>query len=102
MVVNIKGKDRELKFTFNSFKYMENFDVKELEEVENKPFKLIPLIEMLLMGALNNDPTDKVSVVDVEIFLEDFIEEGSVSDLLNELMELLQDSNFFKSLQKNQ
>lgn len=102
MEIKFKGKDVELKFTFNSFKYMEEFDVTELENVESKPFKLIPIIEMLLMGALNNNPKVKVNYVDVQNFLEEYVEENSIADLLEQLMELLQESNFFKSLQKKQ
>ena len=98
--IKVKNKEVELKFTFNSFKYMENFDIKAVEEIESKPFKIIPMLEVLLLGACNNSPKVKVSIVDVQDFLEEFMEEGSVTELMEELMNKLQESNFFKSLQK--
>jgi hypothetical protein len=100
MTVKIKNKEYELKFTFNSFKYMEDFDITALQEIESKPFKIIPIISTLLYGAVNHNPKVRVRLEDVEIFLEDFIVDGDVGELLEELMTLLQDSNFFKSLQK--
>ena len=98
--IKIKNKEVELKFTFNSFKFMENFDIKAVEEIESKPFKIIPMLEVLLLGALNNNPKVKVSIVDVQEFIEGYIEDGSITELMEELMTLLQDSSFFKSLQK--
>lgn len=100
MVVVIKNKEVDLKFTFNSFKYMEDFDLSAIETIEAKPFKIIPLLETLLLGAVNCDPKQKFTVIDVQNFIEIFVEEGSITDLLEELMTLLQDSRFFKSLQK--
>lgn len=99
--IEIKGKQRELKFTFNSFKYMEEFDVGELETVETKPFKLIAIIQDMLFGAVNNDKKQFVPLEDVEQFLETYIdEEKPLDELFTILMEKLQDSGFFKSLQK--
>ena len=100
MNIKIKNKEYELKFTFNSFKYMEDFDLLALEDIESKPFKLIPVLETLLHGALNHNPKKVISVEFVDEFLDEFMEDGSVTELLNELMELLQESRFFKSLQK--
>lgn len=102
MNINIKGKDIEVKYTFNSFKYMGDFDLSEIEQVETKPFKLIPIVETLLIGGVNNDPRVKFTILDVSTFLEEYVVENAITDLLEELMELLQASNFFKSLQKNQ
>ena len=100
MVIKLKDKEVELKFTFNSFKYMRDFDMSKMNDVESRPFEIIPVIEALLLGAMNNSPKLKFSAVEVDEFLEEFLEEGSVVDLLNELMELLQESSFFKSLQR--
>lgn len=100
MIITIKGKECELGFTFNSFKYMQEFDIKALDEIESKPFKVVPMLEMLLIGGVNHNPKVKFNMTDVELFLEDFMLEGSLPELLELLMGLLQESNFFKALQK--
>ena len=99
--ITIDGIVHEPKFTFNSFKYMEDFDIDALQTLDKTPFKIIPVVEMLLMGALNNNPRVMVSLADVDDFVDEFISgDGSLTELTEELMNLLQDSNFFKSLQK--
>lgn len=100
MIVKIGKRDVELNFTFNSFKYMEDFDISAFAEAETKPFKILGMIQMLLMGAVNNNPKVKISEEEVQEYLENLIEEGQLSDLLEALMKLLEDSSFFKSLQK--
>lgn len=100
MLINIKNKEVELKFTFNSFKYMGDFDLSALGEMEVKPFKIIPLAETLLLGAVNNNPKLRFSEFDVAEFLEEYVNGNSLPELLEELITLLQESNFFKSLQK--
>ena len=102
MKITFKGLVRPLSFTFNSFKYMEEFDISILNEVETKPFKIVQVLTQLLYGALNSNPKEYVSEDDVTEFLEEYIETGVVTDLLEELVNLLQESSFFKSLQKNQ
>ena len=99
MNIKIKGKDVELKYTFNSFNNMEDFDINELTEIESKPFKMVRITETLLMGAVNNNPKIKFTHDDVVDFLEEYVIENSISKLIEELINLLQDSNFFKSLQ---
>ena len=100
MNIKIKNKEVELKFSFNSFKYMEEFDIEELSDIEKKPFKIISMVEILLLGALNHNPKIKISKEDISIFLEDYIIENPINVLMEELMVKLQESNFFKSLQK--
>jgi hypothetical protein len=100
MNINIDGKDVELKFSFNSFKYMQDFDLKELADIEAKPFKIIGIVESLLIGAVNHDAKVKFSEQKVELFLEEYMVEGSITELLETLMKMLEDSYFFKSLQK--
>lgn len=100
MIVNVRGKERELKFTFNSFRYMEDFDIGELSELERKPFKIIKITESLLIGAFNHNPKDVVKQDEINEYLQDVMENGDVSELLETLMQLLEDSNFFKNLQK--
>lgn len=99
MNVTIGNKEYELKYTFNSFRYMEEFDVGELQMIETKPFKIIPILRILLHGAVNHNPKQKVSIDNVDAFLEEYSETGDIGDLLEELINLLEESNFFKSLQ---
>jgi len=101
MNIVFDGKERELNYTFNSFKYMQDFDLLAIEDAETKPFKIIPLLETMLLGALNNDKEYTTNIVLVEEFLENYVIEGDISELLKSLMELLEQSSFFKSLQKN-
>ena len=101
MIIEMKKKEVELKFTFNSFKYMQDFDIKALDEIESKPFKIVPMLETLLMGAVNSNPKVKFTSNDVQEFLEIYVENESITELLEVLMGSLQESSFFKSLQKN-
>lgn len=99
MNIKINGKDVKLEYTFNSFKYMEDFDINEMKDIETKPFKMVKMTETLLLGALNNNPKNVYTLEDVETFLEEYVIENSISKFIEELIGLLQDSNFFKSLQ---
>lgn len=101
MKLTIKEKEYELKFTFNSFRFMEDFNFSELEEVQHKPFKLISATSQLLLGALNHNRDEYYSQDNVDELLENLLEETSIADLLNDLVNLLQDSSFFKNLQKS-
>lgn len=102
MNITIAGKERELKYTFNSFKYMKNFDVTDLDKVESKPFIMAEMLEILLMGAVNSNPRDVVSWVQVQDYLEEFIADGDMAEMFQSLVGMLQESNFFKSLRKSQ
>lgn len=99
MRVNIQGTNVLLKYTFNSFKHMEDFDLSDIEMIENKPFKMIGITETLMLGAVNNDPKVEFTQVQVSEFLESYIEENDITELLGKLMDLLEKSSFFKSLQ---
>lgn len=99
MKVKFKGKEKTLKFTFNSFRYMEDFDISEMEEMENKPFKIIGITEKLAFGAFNHNPKKFVKREEVSEFLEKYAEENSIVEFMTELMEELDKSSFFKNLQ---
>ena len=102
MKFEIKGKEKELKFTYNSFKHMEDLDFEKLEQAEKKPFVIAGITSLLLMGAINHNPKMKVvEQSEIDNSLEKFVEEGNIAELFQELFELLSESNFFKSLQKN-
>lgn len=102
MVVKIRDKEIELKYTFNSYRYMRELDVSMMEEIERKPFLMIDFVEQLLVGALNCEPCFKVTEDEVSAYVQSVIEnpEGDLMALFNELVEKLEDSDFFKQLQK--
>jgi len=101
MVITFKGKEVELKYTFNSFRYMEEFDINDLSILDRKPFKLIGVLEELLMGALNNSPNTVYNKEDILVYIEEEMENGGISELLTGLVDQLEKSNFFKNLQKS-
>lgn len=98
--ITILGQSILLKYTFNSFMYMEDLDLSEIEHLEQKPFKIIPLLETLLVGAINNDKKNYFSKEAVTEWLSEYMETDSISKLLENLMGLLTTSSFFVSLQK--
>ena len=100
MTFKIKGKEVEIKYTFNSFKYMQDFDLTVLEVLDAKPFMAIPVIEKLLLGGLNWSPKKNYGLIEIDKALEEFCEEGDLSELMAGLMEELQTSPFFKALQR--
>lgn len=98
-IIKMGTRSVELKYTFNSFKYMEDLDMSVMAEIDRKPFKILFLAETLLLGAVNHNPKDFYSPDFVRDYLETLMETGSLMDLIEQLMTLLQESNFFKSLQ---
>lgn len=100
MTITINNKVVELKFSFNSFKYMENFSMTEVSDIDKYPFKVIRLTEELLYGAVNNSRKLQFSKEDVGVFLEEYASEHSMLELLTVLMGELEDSSFFKNLQE--
>lgn len=100
MIITVKEKEYKIEFTFNSFKHLEDFDINDLNNVENNPFKMPLVTRKLLFGALNHDPKVYFTDEEVDKILEDYMEDENIGDLLTELVEVLQNSSFFKSLQK--
>lgn len=101
-MATIGGREVEFKFTFNSFLYMEDLDLTVFEQFETKPLKMIPVTKMLVTGAANNDPQKFFNQKDITEYIESQIKEGKFSELFEHLVKLLQDSDFFKSLQMNE
>ena len=99
-VAKIMVNETELKFTFNSFKYMQEFSGDSFADLKNHPFKIISLTSMLLLGALNNNPATVYSEEFANSYIETYCETNNISMLFADLSELLQESSFFKSLQK--
>lgn len=93
-------KEVDLKFTFNSFRYMENFDLSELLELETKPFKILNVASQLLLGAANNNKSVKVTPIEVDNYIETAFEEDKLGEIVNFLVDELEKSSFFKGLQK--
>lgn len=103
MIYKIKDKEVKLEFTFNSFEYMEDLDVNDMQTLDSKPFKMFGICEKLLMGAINNDPDVVYTRKEVQESLVKNVKEGLViPKFVGELMELLEESDFFKSLQKEE
>ena len=99
MTFKIKGEDAQIKFTFNSFRFLKDFDLSVIDVLETKPFMAIPLTEALLLGGLNWTPNKVYNIKDVDTALEEFVEDGNLAVLIEDLMTELQASPFFKSLQ---
>lgn len=104
MEINYKGKTLDLEFTYNSFKSMQDLNFGELNELEHKPFKMIAFTEQLVLGLLKSDPKRNVTQADVEKVMKEYEEdeEKGIPTLFGDLMEELEKSRFFKSLQKMQ
>lgn len=100
MKLEHKGTEYELKYTYNSFRYMQDLDLGELELIESKPFRIIGFTEELLLGAINSDPRKKVTLAQVGEIVEAKMEEEKLVELMEELIKLLEESSFFKNLQK--
>lgn len=100
--VKIKNKEYELKFTFNSFKYMKELNLKDIEDFESNPIKIACMLEIMLLGAVNANPNKPVKESELQEYLEEYFNEetSDVTALFEELMILLQESSFFKSLQR--
>lgn len=102
MELTIGGKKYELKYTFHSFKYMEELDMSAMQEMDKKPFKLVGVLSIMLCGALNHDRKKKTyNIEDCEELIAKYVDEdGSLMELFTNLTGLLESSGFFKSLQK--
>lgn len=99
MIITVKEKEYKIKFTFNSFNYLKDFDINELDTIEGTPFKMPLITKTLLFGALNNNPKEYFDDEQVDQILEDYMETENIGELLVLLVEVLQESSFFKSLQ---
>lgn len=102
MKMELGGREYTLKYTFNSFRYMEDFDLGELAELENKPFKMVRILHTLLLGAMNYDPKKVYNSEQVSQVLNVYLEDNNPVELIENLVELMGESSFFRNLQKNQ
>lgn len=97
--IPVGDKEISIEYTFNSFKFMQDFDVTAMSEVENKPFKVIGILSSLLTGGLNSNPKRLVATDIVDMYTEQIIQSGLAVDVIEECFTELQESDFFKSLQ---
>lgn len=102
MIIEIDGKEVELKYTYNSFRYMEDLNVADIGNLEKNPFKVIKINEILLLGALNHNPKEVFGRDVVSKYLEDRMDDGTFFEVSEKLMELLEKSSFFQNLQGEQ
>lgn len=98
--LKINNTDYILKFTFNSVKLLDNFEANT--DLEKYPMRLFTMLSELFYAGMNwandvkytHDETDKI--------LEMYLEENEPVKLLTDLMELMNNSNFFKKLLKTE
>lgn len=100
MIIKVGEKEVELKFSYNSFLYMDDFNIKDLEKIEDNPFRMLGIVRQLMFGAMNHNPKEFFKVEEVDAIMENLMEEMNIGDLLTQLIKLLEDSSFFKSLQR--
>lgn len=100
--INIDGIDYILKFTFNSAKYLDEFEVSQ--DFEKYPMKVFKMLSNLFYGAMNWANDKKYTHEECDMLLEKYLEsdDSNPSDFLTSLFELLQESNFFKKLLKTE
>lgn len=98
-VIEYNDKEYPLEFTYTSIKHIVDFDINEITDLEHTPFKIIPLTEELLYGAINNNPKKLHKRTLVERIVEDITSKGELFNTFTMLVELLEESDFFKNLQ---
>lgn len=94
---------KPFKYSYNSFQYMDEIDFSILEgkNLLKKPLKIATMLQYLVMGAVNYHPKIKVSEEEVIEYLDNFLSNGGdMNDLLTFLVEMLNETSFFKALQK--
>ena len=101
MKIKIGEVDVELRYTFNSFKYMREFDINEINDIQNKPFKLFAVLSELFYGAVNHNTSIVVSKEESDTMLQEYVssKDCNIGEFINKLFEMLTENDFFKQLQ---
>lgn len=101
MKIKIGEVDVELRYTFNSFKYMREFDINEMNDIQNKPFKVFAVLSELFYGAVNHNPSIVVSKEESDTMLQEYVssKDCNIGEFINKLFEMLTENDFFKQLQ---
>lgn len=95
--VKIDGVDYLLKFTFNSAKLLENFELSD--DMTKYPFKVFTVLSDLFFASMNWANDVKYTREETDSKLEIYLsEDGEPVKLLEDLMELMNKSAFFKKL----
>lgn len=99
--ITIDKKVYVLDYTFNSIRYMDNLNFNELQNIEETPFKFYTFTAKLFHGALNWNSKKFFSEDEAYALLEKYFEENpdKSKTLIEDLLNMLQESNFFKNLQ---
>lgn len=100
MNITIGKKEYELKYTFNSFRYMQELDFGKMQELSNKPFMMVGMLELMFYGALNHNPKKYYSEEVSLDLLEKVMETHDIMELFEGLTTMLTEHDFFKKLQK--
>jgi len=102
MNITIGKKKYTLAFTFNSFRYMEDFDLNKINDVQSKPFMIVSILSDLFYGAINYDRKSFHDREEADELLETYLSQEGVSpvDLVESLINMLTESSFFKNLQE--
>jgi len=102
--IKLGRREVELKFTYNSMLYLENFNFGDIDKIdEGYVFKMFSMTRELLFGAVNNNPRKKFTLDDVDKYLSKFEEDdGDIKELFELLFDKLESSNFFKKLQQEE
>ena len=101
MKIKIGDVDVELKYTFNSFKYMREFEISDMNNLDKKPFKIFNALSELFYGAVNHNPSVVVSKEESDTMLQDYLssDDCNIGEFSNKLVEMLLENDFFKQLQ---
>lgn len=99
--INVNNTDYILKFTFNSFKFIDDLELGT--DYSQFPLKTMTLTYKLLYGALNWARDKYYNEDDVDAIFEGYLQEdGDVQLLMKNLISMLNETNFFKALQKKE
>lgn len=100
--VKIDNNDYILKFTFNSAKYLDNFEF--TQDFEKCPMRVFSMISDLFYASMNWAYDVVYTRKETDELLERYFEDdnSNIHDFLKNLMELLSNSLFFKKLLKQE
>ena len=101
MKIKIGEVDVELRYTFNSFKYMKELDISDMNNLDKKPFKIFNVLSELFYGAVNHNPNVSVSREESDTLLQDYLssDDCNIGEFSNKMVEMLLENDFFKQLQ---
>ncbi len=96
--IKVSNKEYILKYTFNSFRYMEDICISD--DLDNYPFRAFSIVEGMMLGALNWTPNKLFTKEDAQNIITEYLDQNediTIQDLMMMLQEEIHSSNFFKS-----